>query len=158
MLHLKNFPDIPVSTRAEARQSRPHPEEPRFRLLAGEEGSFTAWSGKNSQRSCRISRGGDLHRKGTRNFRVVPPFPETPDVSFHYRDTCFAFTASTFKPRIDSHHGGTWDSPVESLVGKLRGKASREATVPLIHANGSVTLLLKLGKKAHVHAPTRVED
>ena len=40
MLQLKKFPDIPVSTREEARESRPHPEEPRFRLLAREEGSF----------------------------------------------------------------------------------------------------------------------
>ena len=48
-------------------------------------------------------------------------FPEPPDVSVHSRETCFPCTASTFKPRIDSHHGGTWDSP----VGKPRGKASR---------------------------------
>ena len=40
MLQLKKFPDIPVSTREEALESRPHPEEPRFRLLAREEGSF----------------------------------------------------------------------------------------------------------------------
>ena len=46
-----------------------------------------------------------------------------PDVSVHSRETCFPSTASTFKPRIDSHHGGTWDSP----VGKLRGKASCES-------------------------------
>ena len=45
---------------------------------------------------------------------------------------------------------GLW----ESLVGKPRGKA----TDPLIHAKGSVTLLLQLGRKAHVHAPTRDED
>ena len=37
----------------------------------------------------------------------------------------------------------------ESLVGKPRGKA----TDPLIHAKGSATLLLQLGRKAHVHAP-----
>ena len=42
----------------------------------------------------------------------------------------------------------------ESLVGKPRGKA----TDPLIHAKGSVTLLLQHGRKAHVHAPTRDED
>ena len=42
----------------------------------------------------------------------------------------------------------------ESLVGKPRGKA----TDPLIHAKGSVRLLLQLGRKAHVHAPTRDED
>ena len=47
----------------------------------------------------------------------------TPDVSVHSRETCFPSTASTFKPRIDSHHGGTWDSS----VGKPRGKTSRES-------------------------------
>ena len=45
------------------------------------------------------------------------------DVSVHSWETCFPFTASNFKPRIDSHHGGTWDSP----VGKPRGKASRKS-------------------------------
>ena len=50
-----------------------------------------------------------------------------PDVSVHSRETCFPCIASTFKPRIDSHHGGTWDSPVESLVEKPLGKASRES-------------------------------
>ena len=94
---------------------------------------------------------------------MVKPFPETPDFSVHSRETCFPCTASTFKPRIDSHHGGTFDSPVgkrrgkaswESVVGKPRGKV----TDPLIHTKGSVTLLLQLGRKAHVHAPTRDED
>ena len=42
----------------------------------------------------------------------------------------------------------------ERLVGKPRGKA----TDPLIHAKESVTLLLQLGRKEHVHAPTRDED
>ena len=73
-----------------------------------------------------------------------------PDVSVHSRESCFPCTASTFKPRIDSHHGGMWDSP----VGKPRGKA----TDPLIHGKGSVTLLLQLGRKSIVHAPTREED
>ena len=38
--------DIPVSTREEARESRPHPEETRFRLLAREEGSFPCLVGQ----------------------------------------------------------------------------------------------------------------
>ena len=55
----------------------------------------------------------------------------------------------------------------ESLVGNSRGKASREtlvgkprgiATDPMIDAMGSVTLVLQLGRKAHVHAPSREED
>ena len=46
-----------------------------------------------------------------------------PDVSVHSRETSFPCTASTSKPRIDSHHAGTWDSP----VGKPRGIASWES-------------------------------
>ena len=46
-----------------------------------------------------------------------------PDVSILSRETCFPCPASNFKPRIHSHHGGTWDSP----VGKLGGKASGES-------------------------------
>ena len=55
----------------------------------------------------------------------------------------------------------------ESLVGEPRGKASWEslegkprgkATDPWIHEKGSATLLLQLGRKAHMHAPTRDED
>ena len=42
----------------------------------------------------------------------------------------------------------------ESLVGRPRGKA----TDPLILATGSVTLLLQLGRRSHLHAPTRDED
>ena len=46
LLELNKFPDIPVSTREEARESCPHPEEPRLRLLAREEGSFPYVVGK----------------------------------------------------------------------------------------------------------------
>ena len=46
----------------------------------------------------------------------------------------------------------------ESLVGKPRGKASREDHRSLEHTKGSTTLLLQLGRNAHVHAPTRDED
>ena len=50
--------------------------------------------------------------------------PSPPDVSVHSRETCFPCTSLNFKPRIDSHHGATWDS----AVGKPRGKASSEAS------------------------------
>ena len=74
-----------------------------------------------------MSRGGDLHRKGERNSRVVPPFPESPRCLTQFQGNLFPCTASTFKPRIDSHHGGTWESPVGKPVGKPRVKASRES-------------------------------
>ena len=85
-----------------------------------------------------------------------------PDVSVHSRETCFPCTVSTLKPRIDSHHGGTWDSPVGKPRGKaswdsLEGKPQGTAPDPLIHSKGSMTLLLQLGRKADVHAHTRDE-
>ena len=132
MLQLKKFTDIPVSTREEARESRPHPEEPRFRLIAREEGSFPAWSGKNSRRSRRISSGGALHRKGERNSRVVPPFPEysrclSPFQGNLFSLHCLDFQAEDrFTPRwhVGQPCGKAW---WESLVGKPHGKASRES-------------------------------
>ena len=61
--------------------------------------------------------------KGERNSRVVPPFPESPRCLSPFQGNLFSLTASTFKPRIVTHDGGTWDSP----VGKPRGKASWES-------------------------------
>ena len=142
-MQLKTFPDIPVSTREEARESCPHSEESRFRLLSREEGSFPCVFGKNSQRSRRISRAGALHKKGERNSRVMPHSQRPPDVSVHSRETCLPCTASTFKPRITHTTVARGTALWESLVGKTRGKA----TDPLIHAKGSVTLLLQLGGK-----------
>ena len=116
-------------------------------------------SGKNSRHSRCISRGGALHRKGERNSRVVPSFPEYPRYLSPFQGNLFSLHCLDFqaKDRLTPlwHVGkpcgkASW----ESLVGKPRGKAPD----PLIHAKGSVTLLLKLGRKAHVHAPTRDED
>ena len=50
-----------------------------------------------------------------------------PDVSVHSRENCFPCIASTFKPRINSHQGPRGKALWESLVGKARGKASRES-------------------------------
>ena len=52
----------------------------------------------------------------------MPPFPEYPRYISLFQRNEISLQASTFKTRINSHHGGTWDSP----VGKPRGKASRE--------------------------------
>ena len=154
MLQLKKFRDIPVSTGDEARESRPHPEEPRFRLLAREKGTFPAWSEKNSRRSRRISRGGTLIRKGERNSRVVPPFPECPRCSSPFQGNLFSLHCLDFQAEdrlTPLWHVGqpSGKASWESLVGKLRSKA----TDPLIQANRSVTLLLQLERKVHVHAP-----
>ena len=101
--------------------------------------------------------------KGERESRVVPPFPESPRCLSTFQGDLFSLhcldvqAEDRLTPRW--HVGqpcgkASW----ESLVGKPRGKTSRESHRSLIHAKGSVTVLLQLGRKAHVHAPTRDED
>ena len=159
MLQLKKFPNIQDSTREDPRESLPHEEEPRFRLIARKKGSFPCVFGKEFQRSRCISRGGALHRKGERKSMVVPPFPQSPRCLSPFQGNLFSLHCLDFQAqgRLSPRwHVGQpcWKASWESLVGKPRGKA----TDPLIQAKGSVTLLLQLGRKAHVHAPTRDED
>ena len=127
MLQLKKFPDIPVSTREKAQASRPHPEEPLFRLLAREVGSFPCLFGKESLGFRRISRGRALHRKGERNSRVVPHSQSPPDVSVHSRETCFPALPRLSSSRSTYPTVARGTALWESLVGKPHGKASRES-------------------------------
>ena len=132
MLQLKKFPDIPVSTREEARESRPHPEEPRFRLLAREEGSFPCVVGNEfpafpshlKRRRSPQERREELQGRATNaeSPRCLSPFQGNL-FSLH----CLDFQAEDLlTPRW--HVGqpcgkASW----ESLVGKPLGKASRES-------------------------------
>ena len=89
--------------------------------------------------------------------------------------SCFPCTGSTFTPRIDSHHGGKWNS----LVGKPHGKDSRESHRCLDtregkrdtaataweewaracpHTRRGLTPLGKLQKYAMIHVSTREES
>ena len=155
LLQLKKFPDIPVSTREEARESRPHPEETRFRLLDRGKGSFPfvdvkefpAFPSHLKRRRSVQERREELQGRATiprvpqmsQSIPGKPVFPALP------RFSSLGSTHTTV-----ARGTALW----ESLVGKPRGKA----TDSLIHAKGSVTLLLHLGRKAHVNAPTRDED
>ena len=168
MLQLKKFRDIPVTTQEEARESRPHTEGPRFRLLAREGGSFPFVVGKEfpafpshlKRRRSPQERREELQGRAT--------IPRVPKISQ-------AIPGKPFFPALPrlSNRGST-DTTVargtslgESLVGKPAGKASweslkgkprRKSTDPMINGNGSVTLLLQLGRKAHLHTPTGDED
>ena len=129
-------------------------KELRFRLQSRDEGSFPASSGKNSRRfdasqeearctgKARGTHGSWHHSKCP---QMSPSIPEDPVFPALLRLSCRGSTHTTVA-RVTT----LW----ESLVGKPRGKA----TDPLIHATGSVTLLLQHGRKAHVHAPTRDEN
>ena len=77
-----------------------------------------------------------------------------PDVSVHSRETCFSCAASTFKPKIDSHHGGTWDSP----VGKPPGQASRESHRSLDPLDGKRDTAARAGEESARACPTRDVD
>ena len=128
MLQLKKFTDIPVSTREEARESHRHPEEPRFRLLAREAGSFSCVVGKEfpafpSQLKRRRSpqeRREELQVRATmpgvpQMSQCIPGKPVFPEL-----------------PRLSSR-GSTHTTVArgtalwQSLLGEPRGKASRES-------------------------------
>ena len=128
MLQLRKFPDIPVSTREEARESRPNPEEPSFRLLAREEGSVPCMVGKEfpafpsllKRRHSPQERREELQGRATirrvpqmsQSIPGKPVFPELP------RRSSRGSTHTTV-----ARGTALW----ESLVGKPRGKASRES-------------------------------
>ena len=128
MLQLKKFPDIPVSTREEARETRPHPEEPRFRLIAREKGSFPCVVGKEfppfpshlKRRRSPQERREELQGRATiprvpqmsQSIPGKPVFPALPRLSSG------GSTHTTV-----AHRTALW----ESLVGKPRVKASRES-------------------------------
>ena len=163
MLQLKKFPDIPVSTREEVRESRPHPEDPHFRLLAREEGSFPCVVGKEfpafpshlKRRRSPQERREEIQGRATiprvpqmsQSIPRKPVFPALPRLSSRESPhSTVALGTALWESLVGKPRGkSSW----ESLEGKPRGKA----TDPFIHAKGSRTLLLQLGRKAKVHAP-----
>ena len=155
MLQLKKFLDIPVSTREEAQESRPHSEEPGFRLLAREEGSFPCVVGKEIPAfPSHLKRGRSPQERGE-ELQYRATIPRVPQMSQSIPGKAVFPALPRLSNRGSTHATVTRGIALwESLVGKPQGKA----TDPLIHAKGSVTLLLQLGRKAHVHAPTRDED
>ena len=159
MLQLKKFPDIPVSTREEARESRPHPEEPRFRLLAREEGSFPCVFGKEfaafpshfKRRRSPQERREELQGRATiprdhqmsQSIPGKPVFPALPRLS--RRESTHTTVARTT---------ALW----ENLLGKPRGKASRESHRSLDPRPGKRDTACTAREEKHVHAPTRDQD
>ena len=97
--------------------------------------------------------------KGERESRVVPPFPASPRYLSPFQGNLFSLHCLDFQAKGRLTPWWQVGQPCgkasrESLVGKPRGNA----TDPLIHAKGTVTLLLHLGRKAFVHALSRDND
>ena len=159
LLQIKKFPDLPVSTREEAREFCSHPEEPRVRLLAREEGSFPCVVGKEFSAFPSHLKWRRSPKERREELQGGATFPESPRCLSPFQGNLFSLHCPDFQAKDQFTPRWYVGQPCgkaswESLVGKPRGKA----TDPLIHSKGSVTLLLQLGRKAHVHAPTRDED
>ena len=129
--------DIPVSTREEARESLPHSEEPRFRLLGREEGSFPcvvrkeflAFPSHLKKRRFPQERREELQGRATiprvsQMSRSIPGklvFPSLPGLS----------SRGSTHTKV-ARGTALW----ESLVGKPFGKASRECPRSLVPREG----------------------
>ena len=128
LLQLKKFPDIPVSTREEARESRPHAEEPRFRLLAREEVSLPCVVGKElpalpshlKRRRSPQERREELQGRAT--------IPRVPQMSQSIPGKPVFHALPRLSSRGSSHTMVARGTALwESLVGKPPGKTSRES-------------------------------
>ena len=171
---------MPVSTRQEPRESSPHPEEPRFHLLAREGGSFPCVVGQEfpafpshlQRRRSPQERREELQGRATipRVNQMSPSIPGKP-----------VFPAL---PRLSSR-GSTHTTVArgtalwESLVGKPLGKASRESHRSLYpregkrdtaatarekcapacpHSSSGLTALGRLQKYPKIHVSTGEES
>ena len=128
MLQLKKFPDITISTREEARESRQYPEEPCFRLLARQEGSFPCVFGKEFPAfPSHIKRGrSPQERREELQGRVT--IPRVPQMSQSIPGTPVFPALPQLSSRGSTHSTVAPGTALwESHVGKPHGKASRES-------------------------------
>ena len=128
MLQLKKFPDKPVSTPEDTRESGPHPEEPRFRILAREKGSFPCVVGKEfpafpshlKRRRSPQERREELQGRAT--------IPRVPQMSQSIPGKPVFPALRRVSSRGSTHTTVARGTALwESLVGKPSGKASRES-------------------------------
>ena len=161
MLQLKKFPDIPVSTREEARESRPHPEEPCFRLLARQEGSFPCMFGKEFPTFPSHIKRGRSPQERREELQGRATIPRVPQMS----QSIPGKPVSPALPRLSNQ--GSTDTTVErgtslgeSLVGKPGGKASWESLVgkPRVKASRERHKSLHTHEGKGVTAPTAREE
>ena len=159
MLQLKKFPDIQVSTREEAREYRPHPEDPRFHLLAREEGSVPCMVGKEfpafpshlKRRRSPQERREELLGRAT--------IPRVPQMSQSIPGKRVFPALPRLSCRASTHTSVARGTALwESLVGKPRGKASRESHRSLDPREGKRDIAATTREESARAAPTRDEE
>ena len=121
MLQLKKFPDIPESTREEARESRPYPEEPRFCLLAREEGSFHCVVGKEFPAFPWHLKWRRSSQERREELQCRTTFPEFPRCLTPFQGNLFSLHCNEFQ--AEDQLTPRWH--VGQSCGKASGKASR---------------------------------
>ena len=163
MVQLKKFPDIPVSTGEDARESRRHLEESRFRLLSRVEGSFPCVFGKEFPAfpSQLMSRPSPQERR--EELQVLATIPIVPQISQSIPGKAVFPALPRLSSRGSTHTTVARAKPCgeaswESLLGKPPGKASMESHRSLDSREGKRHTAATAREEAHVHAPTRDKD
>ena len=127
-MQLNKFPVIPVSTRGEAREPRPHPEEPRFRLLAREEGSFPCVIGKEFLAFPSHVKRRRFPQERREELLGRASIPRVPQISQSIPGKPVFPALPRLSSRASTHTTVARGTALwESLVGKPRGKASSES-------------------------------
>ena len=155
MLQVKKFSDIPISTREEGRGSRPHPAEPRFRLVAREEGSFPFVVGKEFQAFPSYLKRRRFQQERREELQGLASIPRVPQMSKSIQEEP-VFPALPRRSRRGSTH--TTVARGTALLESLVGKPPWKATDPFIHTSASETLLLQFLRKWQVHAPNEMRN
>ena len=128
MLQLKKFPDIPVSTREEARESGPHPDEPRFRLLAREEVSFPFVFGREFPAFPSHLKRRRSPQERREELQGCATIPRAPQMSQSIPGKPVFPALPRLSNRGSRHTTVARGTALwESLEGRPRGKASRES-------------------------------
>ena len=163
MLQRKEFPDIPSSAREEARESCPHLEEPRFRLLAREEGSVPCVVGKEFPAYPKHFKRRRSPQERREELQVMPPFAESPRGLSPFQGNLFSLHCLDFQAEYrltPRWHAGqpcgkaSW----ESLVGKPLGKASRESHRSVDPREGKRDTAATAREESARASPPRDED
>ena len=128
MLQLKKFPDIPVSTREEAREAHPHPEQSRFRLLAREEGSFPCVVGTEFPAFPSRLKRSHFPQEKREELQSRTTIPRVPQMSPSIPGKPVFPALPGLSTRGSTHTTVARGRALwERFVGKPRGKASRES-------------------------------
>ena len=158
MLQLKKFPDIPVSTREEALESRPHPEEPCFHKLARNEGTFPCVVRKDFPAfpSHLKRRRSPQERREELQGRVT--IPRVPQMTQSIPGKPLFPTLPRISSRVSTNTTvarGT--ALLESLEVKPREKSSTESHRPLDPRDGKRDTAATV-REDRTYVPTRDED